>query len=328
MFDRVRSGVLRFARLPHDPSPPAGGAGSLRVFRASRKLYRWRLFKWGVGQAGALLGIMFSLQFLDRLERAYEETREQHPPVSPAGAAGSPEQRDAPDTTLPVAVSVAPSPDRIEMEASGGSEERARKRKNSRERAQARMILLAQETPPWIFPLLTLLEFAGILVYLVQIPITFALVRLDYELRWYMVTDRSLRIRSGIATVQESTMSFANVQHVVVSRTPIQRLLGIADVRVQSAGGGGSEEGAADSLHTGIFHGVDNADQIRDLILERLRLFRETGLGDPDEPRTFVAAQTELQVSAHGPADALAASHELLEEARALRRAVSNPDLS
>jgi uncharacterized membrane protein YdbT with pleckstrin-like domain len=125
--------------------------------------------------------------------------------------------------------------------------------------------------------------------------------------------------------VQETTMSFANVQQVVVTQGPLQRLLGIADVRVQSAGGGGDhhEAHAGESLHTGVFHGVDNAHQIRDLILDRLRQFRETGLGDPDEPARGAAepAVTPLRGS-EGAESTLAAAQALLGEARALRRAL------
>jgi hypothetical protein len=36
-------------------------------------------------------------------------------------------------------------------------------------------------------------------------------------------------------------------------------------------------------MHQGLFHCVDNAEAIRDLILERLRRFREAGLGDPED---------------------------------------------
>ena len=55
-------------------------------------------------------------------------------------------------------------------------------------------------------------------------------------------------------------------------------------------------------MHTGFFHGVDNAEEIRDLILNRLRRFRETGLGDPDEARPVPP------VGAPGPSPALAAA--------------------
>jgi hypothetical protein len=56
---------------------------------------------------------------------------------------------------------------------------------------------------------------------------------------------------------------------------------------------------------------------VRDLILARLRSFRETGLGDPDElpvpPPTAEAA---------GPNEVLMAAHNLLAETRALRTAM------
>jgi uncharacterized membrane protein YdbT with pleckstrin-like domain len=184
---------------------------------------------------------------------------------------------------------------------------------------------VADRWPPWGFPVLTILEWAGVLLYVIQIPITYAIIRLDYELRWYIVTDRSLRIRAGVASVQETTMSFANVQQVAVSQGPLQRLLGIADLRVQSAGGGGGdqEHGEGESLHTGIFHGVDNASQIRDLILERLRAFREAGLGDPDDPQAGPRSRRiapPLLLPDSTRISPLAAAREVLQEARALRQ--------
>jgi uncharacterized membrane protein YdbT with pleckstrin-like domain len=166
-----------------------------------------------------------------------------------------------------------------------------------------------------------------------QIPFTYALVRLDYELRWYIVTDRSLRIREGIARVREMTMTFANIQNVTIRQGPLQRLLGIADVRVRTAGGGaGESEGEhgqgkdeRTSMHIGYFRGVDNAQEIRELIFDRLRRLRSAGLGDPDdlreshEPRDGgPAVETRDAAAASG---AVAAALTLLEEARALRAA-------
>ena len=63
------------------------------------------------------------------------------------------------------------------------------------------------------------------------------LVRLDFEKRWYVVTDRSLRLREGIVNVREMTITFANIQNISISQGPIQRALGIADLRVDTAGG-------------------------------------------------------------------------------------------
>ncbi|MEP7249840.1 MAG: PH domain-containing protein, partial [Spartobacteria bacterium] len=99
------------------------------------------------------------------------------------------------------------------------------------------------------------------------------LVKLDFEKRWYLVTDRSLRLREGILNVREMTITFANIQNISISQGPIQRALGIADLRVDTAGGssaaGHDKKGKAQSLHTAFFRGVENANAIRELIQKR-----------------------------------------------------------
>ena len=145
--------------------------------------------------------------------------------------------------------------------------------------------------------------------YLVAAVIALLSRRLNYGLRWYIVTDRSLRIRSGIFQTSELTMTFSNVQEIRVVAGPLQLLLGIADVQVQAAGGGGDgQHGAAG--HVGRFAGVAHAPEIRDLIVDRLRQYRDSGLGEP----THVAPPP--------PASDLAAALRVLDEARALRAAL------
>jgi hypothetical protein len=305
MFERIRARLLFWLRVPEDPSPPAGAPGSARVFRAGRTFYQLRLGRWGLAQLGAIAGIAFSLVLLDRMDTYAREARAAAIKRPSAAAPVSPPAVTPAAPSPALAPEAAPTPKAKKDRARGGSGLQALNR-------------IAEHWPAWVFPVLRILEFGGIILFLFQIPVTYAMVRLDYELRWYIVTDRSLRIRSGLTTVQESTMSFANVQQVIVSQGPLQRLLGLADVRVQSAGGGGDPEQhkGGDSLHTGVFHGVANATEIRDLILERLRLFRAAGLGDPeDRLATTPAAPPPLPASA----DSLAAARELLAEARALR---------
>jgi hypothetical protein len=326
MFDKLRTRLLHVMRVPHDPQPPTGAPGSVRVFRAGKNLYKLRLLRWGLAQAGAIAGIVFSLGFLTRVEREVDTARREIKPS--VAAAPAPATSPAEPAPVPAPATASPTP---EVQPGKASPKKAEGRLSpaAKQRARSSLARLVERWPPWIFPVLALLEWIGIALYIVQIPITYALVRLDYELRWYIVTDRSLRIRTGLTTVQESTMSFANVQQVVVTQGPLQRALGISDVRVQSAGGGGGEshdEKGGDSLHTGVFHGVENAHEVRDLILERLRRFRETGLGDPDEPAPVldgdaVAPPPSSSTSASSPA--LAAAQELLREAQALRAALS-----
>lgn len=167
-----------------------------------------------------------------------------------------------------------------------------------------------------------------------QMPITYVLMRLRYEQHWYMVTDRSLRIRDGITTVRETTLSFANIQNIAVHQNPLQRVFGLSSVEVKSAGGGGSvhaahgHQAAAESWHTAVFRNVDNPEEIRDLIVQRQRALKESGLGDVEEwHATAAPATTRGGAASHtGTAEDLAAAEELLAEVRRLRSAVTASD--
>ncbi len=332
MYNRYSSLVLRWLKVPPEPQAPFGDPASLRVFRAGKNYYKLRMFGWAFAELVALVGIVFwagvfiYVEETARIEKARrgavaqvvadhqatlaEQARQTAASVKAAGAAALKSVQG--ETTPPTA-----------------TDKKARKRKRvgaSWDGFIQGFVEVALRLPPWAFPLLWVLKVGGLAAYLLQLPLTYAVRRLDFEMRWYVVTDRSLRIRTGVWSVQEITMSFANLQQVEVSQGPLQRLLGLADVKVQSAGGsdgGADHHGHSDSLHTGHFHGVENATEIRDLIQRRLRRFRESGLGDPEEsgPRGAEAAPSPDQGAA-GDDAVLAAARELAAEAKALRAAL------
>lgn len=120
--------------------------------------------------------------------------------------------------------------------------------------------------------------------------IGYALLHLRYDTTWYVLSDRSVRIRRGVLIIQEKTLTFDNVQNVEVRQGPLQRYFGVANVAIQTAGGGGGASGhpataGALGSHHGLIEGVDNAHEIRDLIMARVRACQGAGLGDesPDE---------------------------------------------
>ena len=306
MYHRTRDLVLRWLKVPSEPHPPAGAPESLRIFRAGRNYLKLRLFGWAAAETFALAGIVFWTVVLVELETAAHTQQ--------ATRAASSQPAPSSDVIDPTPAASAKSPTKS-----------ARKKPRSLSWAEFKLTIVevAARLPPWSFPVIWGFKIGAILLYLVQLPFTYTVRRLDYEMRWYVVTDRSLRIRTGVLSVQELTMSFANLQQVAVTQGPLQRLLGLGNVHVQSAGGGsgqGHGKGDGASLHTATFHSVENATEIRDLILDRLRQFRATGLGDPDDHHD--APHVTAATAAPGSSFALIAAREMLAEARALRASI------
>jgi len=336
MYNRYSSLVLRWLKVPPEPHPPFGDPASLRVFRAGKNYYKLRMFGWGAAEFFAFLGILFwALVFVHVEETArFEKARraataqvvaDHQATLAEQARQAAEKLKTAGETALKNmkaeranSAAVAKKPEKRRARSGGGWNGFI-----------TGLVELAIILPPWAFPLLWVFKILGLAAYLLQLPLTYAIRRLDFEMRWYVVTDRSLRIRTGVWSIQESTMSFANLQQVEVTQGPLQRLLGLADVKVQSAGGSDNPHGKPqDDLHTGHFHGVDNAHEIRDLIQDRLRRFRESGLGDPDEAgrSALAAAQHHAAIVATAPApddtDVLSAARELAAEAKALRVAL------
>lgn len=176
----------------------------------------------------------------------------------------------------------------------------------------------ARHAPAFLKGLVLAGSLLGLFLLVLHAALSFALLRLNYEKRWYVVTDRSLRIREGVVTVREMTVTFANIQNLSVVQGPIQRALGLSDLKVETAGGGSArpnEQRAGPNLHTAWFRGIANAEEVRQLIQERLRALKDSGLGHREEMR---AAHSAL-----GDEALLAALRAVREEARALRAAVA-----
>ncbi|MBE2213175.1 MAG: PH domain-containing protein [Opitutaceae bacterium] len=309
--------ALRWLRVPPEPQPPSGSPGSLRVFRAGRNFLRLRFARWMLTQVGAVFGVLASLVFIREVEIQVELARlraEQAAATAPAaedGASGAAPTETA-DSAKPA--DLAPEPDPQQWR---GAFHRALYAVAPRWLRE-----LPQRIPPEALVWIKVVEALGILGFIVQLPWSLAVVVLDYRQRWYMVTDRSLRLRWGVMTVHEATMSFANLQQVAVHQGPLGRVLGLWDVQVESAGGGSGkhEEEDRESMHRAVFQGVENGQEIRDTILARLRLFRESGLGDPDDHLSHAASAPAAQpVAATTATDAMRAAREVLAEVRALR---------
>lgn len=159
---------------------------------------------------------------------------------------------------------------------------------------------------PWI-ALAVVMPMAGLLISplvlaVAVLPdiIAYLAIHLRYDTTWYVMTDRSLRIRRGIWVINEITITFENIQNVTIKQGPLQRFFGISDIRVHTAGGGSSHQGPDGSQagfsHQGLLEGLADARKIRDLILIRLKQSRSAGLGDDEEQKPHTSGWTRQQV--------------------------------
>ncbi len=131
---------------------------------------------------------------------------------------------------------------------------------------------------PMIFMILVL---PGIALMVVPAILAFIALHLRYDTTWYVMSDRSLRIRRGVMDIHETTITFENIQNVKVHQGPLQRHFGISTLLVETAGGGGGGGAEAASVaNHGIIEGITNANDLRQYIMERLRSSKSAGLGD------------------------------------------------
>ena len=145
------------------------------------------------------------------------------------------------------------------------------------------------------------------------------LIRLDYDMRYYVVTDRCVRIRRGALTVQESTYTFANVQNLAIRQGPVERAFNVSNLHVETAGGVGSQsDQTAPAAHQAVLAGIDNAPEVRDRIRALLRAYRDAGLGDQEEHAHGLSGAALRRKPGREPAE-LQRLAEILGELRALK---------
>jgi uncharacterized membrane protein YdbT with pleckstrin-like domain len=158
---------------------------------------------------------------------------------------------------------------------------------------------------PWLIlaiavPIVGLLLALPAALFVVLLnAVSYVALHLRFDTTWYIISERSLRIRRGIWVIHETTITYDNIQNIRVSQGPLQRYLGCTDLVVETAGGGQNPQTAGMGLNHGLIEGVENAHQIRDLISSRLRQSTTAGLGDDEEDEPVHAMHTPAMSRQH-----------------------------
>ncbi len=123
------------------------------------------------------------------------------------------------------------------------------------------------------------LSVALAVLELIIVGLALVVTRVDWELRHYLVGDRSLRVSSGAVTRREVTVSYANVQNLEVTQGPLERLFGFKTLTLSTAGADAGA-GKGENLHVVALAGLENADEVRELMLGMMKHHKDSGLGE------------------------------------------------
>lgn len=106
---------------------------------------------------------------------------------------------------------------------------------------------------------------AGLLLLAMPVPLAVALLR--HRCHRYALAETSVQVTRGVLGRRDWTVPYGNIQAVSVRRGPIQRRLGIATVRIDTAGGSG--------IHGPHVHDIDEAQAAAfvSALMERVEAF-------------------------------------------------------
>jgi membrane protein YdbS with pleckstrin-like domain len=124
-------------------------------------------------------------------------------------------------------------------------------------------------------------SFGAVALVLAILGFMLVVARVDFELRHYLVGDRSLRVSQGAISQREVTLSYANVQNIEVTQGPLERVFGFKNLIISTAGASAPTDAKGmPSMHQVRMMGLENADELRALVLGMLEQTKDQGLGD------------------------------------------------
>jgi len=123
-------------------------------------------------------------------------------------------------------------------------------------------------------------EMLVLTLTLLSAVVRLVFLRLQYDCTWYVMTARAMRIRRGLWVINETTITFANIQNVTVRQGPLDRFFGLSNIVVETAGGGDSKISDDGPGHVGLIEGVVEPERLRRRIMDQVRASRTSGLGD------------------------------------------------
>lgn len=109
---------------------------------------------------------------------------------------------------------------------------------------------------------ITSIIIAVIITLIFTLIILYIWARLVYHFYRYEVKDKEFRKEYGVLNKKYASIPYSRIQNVDIDRSLLQRIFGLSELRIQTAGEVSSAEGRLPGL------GKDQAEQLRERLLE------------------------------------------------------------
>jgi hypothetical protein len=159
----------------------------------------------------------------------------------------------------------------------------------------------------WVILLLTIdklifgLCVVGWLILMVPILLWISAFYRSLE---YIVDSDSVKMKKGVFWREHVIVPYPKITNVDVTQGPVQRMLNIGTIYVQTAGAGGTQGAQAELT----LLGVRDLEGLKDTIMERVRGYT---ISRPEEVKKEIVEESDSQILRH-----------MLEELTAIREAL------
>ena len=161
----------------------------------------------------------------------------------------------------------------------------------------------------WVILLLTLekLIFGFLIVgwLILQVPIL-VWIQAYYRSLEYIVDSEAVKMKKGVFWRKRVSVPYPKITNVDITQGPVQRMLNIGTIHVQTAGAGGTQGAQAELT----LLGVRDLEGLKDTIMERVRGYTISG---PQEVKKEIVMESDSQIFKHMLKE-LVAIREMLEK--------------
>jgi membrane protein YdbS with pleckstrin-like domain len=120
----------------------------------------------------------------------------------------------------------------------------------------------------------------------------------------YIVDSDAVKMKKGVFWRKRVTVPYPKITNVDVTQGPVQRMLNIGTIHVQTAGAGSTQAAQAELTLLGVM----DLEGLKDTIMERVKNYTFSG---PQEVKKGIAEQSDSQILKH-----------MLKELTAIREAL------